>query len=84
MIGLLSLFLTLLYYAIFILILARFVLSISNIGPYQLREWVFRLTEPLLAPIRRLLPSSGGVDFSPMVLLIGIWLLRSILLGILG
>ncbi|GMQ77841.1 MAG: hypothetical protein BMS9Abin02_0332 [Anaerolineae bacterium] len=81
-----SLFITLLdflYYAIFILLIARFILTVSTIGPYQLREWVFRLTEPLLAPIRRLLPSSGGADFSPLVLLLGIWLLRVLLLGFL-
>ena len=83
MTGLLITLLDFLYFAIFILLIARFILAISNIGPYQLREWVFRLTEPLLAPIRRLLPSSGGVDFSPMVLLLGIWLLRVLLMGLL-
>ena len=78
-VGLISALLTLLYYAIIILVIARVILSMSNIGPYQLREWVFGLTEPLLAPIRRRLPSSGGADFSPMVLLLGIWVLRAIL-----
>lgn len=34
------------------------------------------LTEPLLGPIRRVLPSFGGLDFSPMVLLVGLSLLR--------
>ena len=34
------------------------------------------LTEPVLGPIRRLLPSTGGIDISPMVLLIGIRLLE--------
>ena len=29
-----------------------------------------QLTEPLLAPIRRVLPSAGGLDFSPMLLLL--------------
>jgi YggT family protein len=33
------------------------------------------LTEPVLAPIRRVLPSVGGLDFSPMVLLLGVRLL---------
>jgi YggT family protein len=33
------------------------------------------LTEPVLAPIRRVLPSVGGLDFSPMVLLFGVRLL---------
>lgn len=34
------------------------------------------LTEPILAPIRRNLPSFGSVDVSALVLLIGIWFLR--------
>jgi YggT family protein len=37
------------------------------------------LTEPLLRPIRRLLPTIGGIDFSPMVLLIAIGFLRRLL-----
>jgi YggT family protein len=39
------------------------------------------LTEPLLSPIRRALPSFGGFDFSPLVLLLGIQLLRRLLFG---
>ena len=31
-----------------------------------------RLTEPVLAPIRKVLPTMGGMDFSPLVLLIGL------------
>ncbi len=38
------------------------------------------LTEPLLAPIRRILPDVGGFDLSPIVLLLALRLLRSILL----
>jgi YggT family protein len=37
-----------------------------------------RLTEPLLAPIRKVLPPLGGIDFSPMVLLIGLRVLASL------
>jgi len=37
------------------------------------------LTEPLLAPIRRILPGTAGLDFSPVVLLIGLRILRSVL-----
>ena len=35
-----------------------------------------RLTEPALAPIRRMLPPMGGLDLSPMVLLIALRLLK--------
>ena len=38
------------------------------------------MTEPLLAPIRRILPDMSGLDFSPLVLLFGLRLLRGILL----
>jgi len=34
------------------------------------------LTEPLLRPIRNVLPSMGGLDLSPLVLLLGIFFLR--------
>jgi YggT family protein len=34
------------------------------------------LTEPVLQPIRRVLPAMGGLDLSPMVLLIGLRVLR--------
>lgn len=39
------------------------------------------LTEPLLNPIRRVLPDMGGIDLAPMVLLLALRLLRGILLG---
>jgi YggT family protein len=35
------------------------------------------LTEPLLRPIRRLMPDLGGIDVSPLVLLLGIAFVRS-------
>ena len=82
--GLIPTLINLLYYGIFILLLARMIISISNIGPYELREWIYRLTEPLLAPIRRMLPSSSGVDFSPMILLLILYILRRLLLGFLS
>ncbi|WP_260926783.1 YggT family protein [Novosphingobium sp. 9] len=37
------------------------------------------LLEPMLAPIRRILPNTGGIDFSPMVLIIGLNVLNIIL-----
>jgi YggT family protein len=38
---------------------------------------IYRMTEPLLRPIRRVLPSVGGLDLSPMVLIFIIWFLQS-------
>ena len=38
-----------------------------------------RITEPALAPIRRVLPPMGGLDLSPLVLIIGLQILSSFL-----
>ena len=40
---------------------------------------VFQITEPVLAPVRRMLPSFGGMDFSPMLVIIVLWLIRRLL-----
>ncbi len=39
-------------------------------------DFLYRATEPVLRPIRRFLPNFGGLDISPVVLLIVIWLIR--------
>jgi len=38
----------------------------------QLGEFLYRVTEPALAPIRRRMPNLGPVDISPLVLIIGL------------
>ena len=43
--------------------------------------FLLAMTEPLLAPIRRVLPDMGGLDFSPLVLLFGLRILRGLLLA---
>ncbi|MGH2536490.1 MAG: YggT family protein [Candidatus Promineifilaceae bacterium] len=83
MIGLVITLINLIYYALFVLLLLRFILVFVN-GAWELRAWVERLTEPLLAPIRRFLPSAGGLDFSPLVLLILAQLVRVVLIGLLA
>lgn len=39
-------------------------------------DTLYRLTEPLLRPIRRMLPNLGGVDISPVVLLVGLYFVQ--------
>ncbi|MCE3231428.1 MAG: rane protein [Alphaproteobacteria bacterium] len=48
---------------------------------YGLHTFLFRVVEPALVPIRRLLPNmGGGVDLSPLVLILGIYLVQGILI----
>ena len=41
-------------------------------------QLVYNLTEPAIAPIRRVVPPLGGLDFSPMILLLALRLLRGL------
>lgn len=45
----------------------------------QIRYALHRITEPVLGPVRRILPDLGGIDISPIIVLIAIWFIRSLL-----
>jgi len=69
----------------FYIILAMVIMSwlvafnIINLGNPFVRQVAYalrRLTEPLLAPIRSILPDLGGIDVSPIILLIGLQFVR--------
>ncbi|MEO5337100.1 MAG: YggT family protein [Magnetospirillum sp. WYHS-4] len=55
------------------------VLNSSNRVVYAIGDFVFRATEPALRPIRNALPSLGTFDISPIILVLGLVLLRDIL-----
>jgi YggT family protein len=42
-------------------------------------EFLYRITEPLLAPIRRILPNLGGLDISPIILILLIFLVQKLI-----
>ncbi|MGM9568069.1 MAG: YggT family protein [Clostridia bacterium] len=65
---------------IFILF-ARVICSWIRVNPYgKVFQFIFSLTEPLLAPIRRLMPKTMMLDFSPMILMLVLILLQRLLL----
>lgn len=41
-----------------------------------------RMTAPLYRPIRKVMPDFGGIDFSPIVVLLLIWVLQRLLVGV--
>jgi YggT family protein len=43
-------------------------------------DFLYRVTEPVLRPIRNVLPSLGGIDISPVVLILIIILLKDIII----
>lgn len=50
---------------------------------HPFRQFIDRLVEPLLAPIRRILPPAGMLDFSPLVLIIIIQILDALIAALL-
>ena len=45
-------------------------------------KFLYQATEPVLQPIRNMLPQSNGIDFSPIVVFLGIFILTRVLLEI--
>ncbi|MCB2102007.1 MAG: YggT family protein [Rhodobacterales bacterium] len=55
------------------------VINTSNRFVYMVGDITYRLTEPALRPIRSILPNLGGVDLSPLALILLLYLLKDIL-----
>jgi len=53
------------------------VINTYNRSVAMFGDLLYRLTEPALRPIRRLLPNLGGVDISPIIAILIIWLLEA-------
>jgi YggT family protein len=55
------------------------VINTRNRFVYIVGDFLYRVTEPALKPIRRLLPSMGGIDLAPVVLILALYFLRVLL-----
>jgi YggT family protein len=90
MLSLLNLISTIIQLYIYVLIasavlswlIAFNVVNTRNQFVAMLADAPWRLTEPVLAPIRRILPSLGGLDLSPVVLILLLIFLRNLLFEI--
>ena len=65
--------------AIFSWLFAFNVINSSNQVVNTIGTMLYNLTEPALRPIRRFMPNLGGIDISPVILLLIIFFLRSLL-----
>ncbi|WP_310618465.1 YggT family protein [Flexibacterium corallicola] len=65
--------------AIFSWLYAFNIVNSSNQFVAVIGQTLYNLTEPLLRPIRRFMPNLGGIDVSPIILLIGIFFLESLI-----
>jgi YggT family protein len=64
-------FLQFLFMALWLLVFGRMIMSwVDPQGRNQISRFLFQATEPILGPVRRLLPRSGTIDWSGFVVLI--------------
>lgn len=65
-----------------LIIIVRAVISWVSPDPYNpIVRFLYRATEPILTPIRRMLPDLGGIDLSPLVVLFAIMFLQRFAVG---
>lgn len=66
--GFLPTFFQFLFNALYIAIIARILMSfIDQTGQMRVTQILYEITEPILGPLRRIIPTVGFIDFSPMV-----------------
>ena len=84
LLDLVSLLLNLYFYAVIGVVIVSWLTAFGIINTYNqavatVLRFLARITDPALTPLRRMLPDLGGIDLSPMVLLLGVWLLQGVL-----
>jgi len=69
-------FLEILVLVLWLLVLGRVLISwVDPTARNAVSRYIVAITEPMLAPIRRLLPQTGMIDFSPLILMLGLGVL---------
>ncbi|MCK5166117.1 MAG: YggT family protein [Rhodospirillaceae bacterium] len=59
------------------------VVNTSNRFVYSIGDIIHRITEPVLRPIRNILPDMGNVDLSPVVLILLLWFVENMIIQLL-
>jgi YggT family protein len=89
LLGFISLLLTLYIYVLFAAAIMSWLIAFNVVNPRNqfvamLADFLFRITEPVLRPIRNLLPNLGGIDISPVIVILVIVFIQSVILPILA
>lgn len=79
-IGVVDLFALVIDIAFFAVLVMAILSWIAPAGPNPAMEILQRITDPLVRPVRRVIPLIGGVDLSPLAVLIGLQVLKMLLL----
>ena len=60
------------------------VVNLRNPIVMQVADFLDRVTEPALRPIRRVLPNLGGIDISPIILILLLYFVRNLIFELFG
>jgi YggT family protein len=76
-----------LFFIFYVLLFANIIFSWVRPNPYHpvygpIIRFVYAVTEPVLNPVRRLMPAMGGLDFSPMIVLLLARVLQGAIVGL--
>lgn len=83
--GFLPTFFQFLFNALYIAIIGRILMSfIDQTGQMRATQILHEITEPILGPLRRIIPSVGVFDFSPMIALLLLQMLQRLVVGALS
>lgn len=76
--------LSLLFSIVYFLLVVRIILSWVNPDPYnEIVRIIFKVTDPILMPFRRLPLQAGGIDFSPIIAFLLLSFIRNFLVNVL-
>jgi YggT family protein len=86
--GFISLLLTLYIYILVAAAVMSWLVAFNVVNPrnqfvMMVGEFLYRITEPVLRPIRNVLPNLGGIDISPIIVIIIIWFIQLVILPVL-
>lgn len=66
--------------AVFSWLYAFNVVNTSNQFVAMIGQFLYAVTEPALRPIRRFMPAMGGIDLSPVILILIIWFIQAVII----
>lgn len=80
----LALLFSMLFNVLYFLLVVRIILSWFSVNPYnEIVQILYRITEPILAPFRRLPLQIGPIDLSPIIAFVVLAFLRNFIVGVL-
>ena len=85
LLGFISLLLTLYIYILFAAAIMSWLIAFNVVNPRNqfvamLADFLYRITEPVLRPIRSFLPNLGGIDISPVIVILIIVFIQNVIL----